>query len=62
MDRDIIRLECLKLVFRFDRLPTQVITEAKAYESYIVGEDTKTEKSEPKKVPAKKTGNPDFLS
>lgn len=62
MDRDIIRLECLKLVHRFDRPATQVISDAKSYENYVVGEDTKVEKSEPKKVPTKKSGNPDFLS
>lgn len=46
MERDVIRLECLKLRMGLDRTVSEVISSAKAFEDYIVGalEDTKTEK------------------
>lgn len=34
-DRELIRLECAKLVFRHDRPPAQVVDAAKELESYI---------------------------
>ena len=38
MQRDDIRLECLKLVFRRDRHPAENVEEAKLYEQYITQE------------------------
>ena len=43
MDRETIRLEALKLGYRVDRTPAQVLLLAKEYEAYIVG----SEKIEP---------------
>ncbi len=60
MDRDTIRLECIKLWHRHDREPAQVIESAKQYEAYIVS-DAKLDKEEAKKPQPKKSGNPDLF-
>lgn len=60
MEREQVRLECLKLLHRFDRTPAQVILDAAAYEDYVVGSSDEV-KEAPKK-PSKKSGNPDILS
>lgn len=61
MDRDDIRIECLRLWHRHDRSPAQVIELAKEYEAYVVGEKTKVEETPKKSQPQKKSGNPDLF-
>ena len=59
MDKDEIRLECLRLWHRHDRTPNQVIEMAKEYEKYILDvSEKKEEKSSTRKKPI---GNPDLF-
>ncbi|TXG77638.1 hypothetical protein E6Q11_02595 [Candidatus Dojkabacteria bacterium] len=66
MQRDEIRLECLKLVMNRTRSPADNVTEAKVLEDYVTSAQEETIKrfEEIKKpLKAKKTiGNPDILS
>lgn len=73
MQRDEIRLECLKLVFRRDRHPNDNVTDAKLLEAYVASEpETKPSEVKSPEVPQPKTvvlgrkpqkaGNLDILS
>jgi hypothetical protein len=60
MDKDEIRLECLRLWHRHDRTPAQVIEMAKEYEKYVL--DVQEKKVEEKSSRSKKPiGNPDLF-
>lgn len=69
MDREEIRLECLKLVARGGLQLEQVVATAKAYETFVVGPE---KESSPKvvisdqgpkvKPTGKQTGKPDIFS
>lgn len=53
MERDEIRLEVLKLAFRHDRHPAEVVEVAQIFEKYILEPEEKvsaSEKPKPKKV------------
>lgn len=64
MNRELIRLEILKVTFRKDRTPEMNIIEAKAIEEYVFADiDEKAdEKSPAKKAGRPKAGNSDLLS
>lgn len=59
MDKDEIRLECLRLWHRHDRTPAQVIEMAKEYEKYVL--DVQEKKEEKSSRPKKPIGNPDLF-
>lgn len=46
-DRELVRLECLKLSHRADRLPPQVIAFAKELEQYVLEHDEPTSDPSP---------------
>jgi hypothetical protein len=61
MERDEIRLECLKLVANKGLTNEQALAQAKFYEKFVTGS---AEENQPKgkNLAVKKTGNPDVLS
>lgn len=67
MDRETVRLECLKLVSRVDETPETAITKAKALENYVLGSETDKSINDPKDakkspVRIKTSDNPSVLS
>lgn len=63
MQRDEIRLECLKLAHRHDRAAEVVVTHAKEYEDYVLGgaDDGTKEKVDPDKPEKRRPGRPPKL-
>jgi hypothetical protein len=59
MNKEEIRLECLKLSYRRDRTHAQVVEDAKVFEDYILNDPPK--KIEEKTPQKKKVGNPDLF-
>lgn len=58
-DRELIRLECLKLSHRADRLPAQVIDFAKSLEDYVrEPQDEKTPAKVDRRFGKRKSDNP----
>lgn len=67
MDRETVRLECLKLVSRVDETPETAITKAKVLENYVFESETEKSIAEPKdvkksQVRIKTSDNPSVLS
>lgn len=66
MDREAIRLECLRLRFRHDHTIAHCVEDAKTLEAYVVGPEEDKPANLPVKLNApnerKKSGNPDLFS
>ena len=67
MEREDIRLECIKIAYAHSRDATEAVGRAKILENYIYSQGYSSEVKEPlprKKAgrPKKKADNPDFLS
>lgn len=58
MDKEVIRLECLKLGHRADRQPAEVVHFAKEFEKYVLGDASSEKKLAPKRE-KKQTDNPE---
>lgn len=61
MQRDEIRLECLKLVYRRDRSPDENLRDAKLFEDYLV-QDSNVSSEKIDEKPRKKRGRPSMKS
>lgn len=66
MDRETVRLECLKLVSRVDETPEVAVLKAKVLEDYVLNDAEKSvvEPKDVKKSPVriKTSDNPSILS
>lgn len=63
MERDAIRLECLRLVTRVDETPDVAIVKAKVLENYVLGTDVAKPIVESKKnLIRSKSDNAEILS
>lgn len=63
MERDVVRLECLKLVHRHDLSEIELISRAKALENYVLSDEPKPHSADKAMKPViKKSGNATVLS
>lgn len=63
MERDVIRLECLRLADRHSRVTAEIVVRAGEYETFVVGKTPQVSKPKAKASPVKgkKTETSDLL-